>query len=115
MASLKTTKQININTPSINTLTNNHNHPFRNIFKDHSSSSKLIIYQQNIQGISKKTDELLISLYHNKPQIICLTEHHLKAEEINHINLVLRCDIPVVYCSQCTVGESGFRREHNRL
>jgi hypothetical protein len=29
--------------------------------------------------------------------------------------LILRCDIPVVYCSQCTIGESVFRREHNRL
>ena len=45
------------------------------------------LYHQNIWGISKKTDELLISLSYNKPQIICLTEHHLKAEEINNVNL----------------------------
>jgi hypothetical protein len=24
---------------------------------------------------------------------------------------ILRCDIPVVYCSQCTISESVFRRE----
>jgi len=48
MASLKTTKQINANTPSINTLANNHNHSSRNIFKDHSNSSKFII--QGVTG-----------------------------------------------------------------
>jgi len=48
MESLKTTKQINTNTLSINTLANNHNHSSRNIFKDHSNSSKFIIYHQNI-------------------------------------------------------------------
>jgi len=42
MESLKTTKQINTNTLSINTLANNHNHSSRNIFKDHSNSSKFI-------------------------------------------------------------------------
>jgi hypothetical protein len=29
--------------------------------------------------------------------------------------LILRCDIPVVYCSQCTIGERVFRHEHNKL
>jgi len=89
MASLKTTKQINTNTPSINTLANNHNHSSRNTIKDHSNSSKFIIYHQNIRGISKRIDEFLIALCYNRPQIICLTEHHLKAEEINNINLDL--------------------------
>ena len=87
MASLKSTKQINTNTSNIDTSTNNHNHSARNISKDHSNSSKFIIYHQNIQGISKKIDEFSISLCYNRPQIICLTEHHLKAEEINNINL----------------------------
>jgi hypothetical protein len=27
---------------------------------------------------------------------------------------ILRCEIPVVCCSQCTIGEKVFRREHNR-
>jgi hypothetical protein len=87
MASLKSTKLINTNTSNINTSTNNHNHSSRNISQDHSNSSKFIIYHQNIQGISKKTDEFLISLCYNRPQIIRLTEHHLKDEEINNINL----------------------------
>jgi len=86
MARLKTTKQININTPSINTLINNHNQSPRNIFK-HSNSSEFTIYHQNIRGISKKTDVFLISVCNNRPQIVCLTEHHLTAEEINSINL----------------------------
>ena len=87
MASLKSTKLINTNITNTNTSTNNHNHSSRNISQDHSNSSKFIIYHQNIQGISKKTDEFLISLCYNRPQIVCLTEHHLKAEEINNINL----------------------------
>ena len=94
MARLKTTKQINTNikqvntnTPSINTLINNHNHSHRNISKEHSNSSDFMIYHQNIRGISKKTDEFLISVCNNRPQIVCLTEHHLTAEEINSINL----------------------------
>jgi hypothetical protein len=87
MASLKTTNQIHTNTPGISTLANNHNYSTRNILKNHNDSSKFIIYHQNIRGISKKIDELLISLSYNRPQIICLTEHHLKAEEIHNINL----------------------------
>jgi arsenate reductase-like glutaredoxin family protein len=89
MARLKTTKQINTNikqiitnTPSINTLINNHNHSYRNISKEHNNSSEFTIYHQNIRGISKKADEFLISIWNNKPQIVCLTEHHLTAEEI---------------------------------
>jgi len=101
MASLKTTKHINTNTPSIDALANNHNHASTNIFKDHSNSSKFLIYHQNIRGISKKIDEFLISLWYNRPQIVCLTEHHLKAEEINNINL-----------DQCKLGTSFCRKKY---
>ena len=89
MASLKTAKQINTNTntPSVSTLVNNHNYSIKNKIKKHSDSSIFIIYHQNIPGISKKTDELLISLSYNKPQIICLTEHHLNTLRMGDANV----------------------------
>ena len=104
MASLKTAKQINTNTntPSVSTLVNNHNYSIKNKIKKHSDSSIFIIYHQNIPGISKKTEELLISLSYNKPQIICLTEHHLKAEEIHNINL-----------DQYKLGTAFCRKKYN--
>jgi len=57
------------------------------IHKDNNSGKNLTLYHQNIRGISNKIDEFQISLYHNRPQVICLTEHHLKTEEITSINL----------------------------
>jgi exonuclease III len=67
----------------------NHNHFTNNIPKDHSNTGKFVIhvYHQNIRGISNKNDEFLASLCYNRPQIICLTEHHLKTQEINNTNL----------------------------
>ena len=55
--------------------------------KDNNNSRKFTTYHQNIRGISSKTDEFQVSLYHNRPQVICLTEHHLKTGEITNINL----------------------------
>ena len=55
--------------------------------KDNNSSRKFTIYHQNITRISSKFDGFQVSLYHNKPQVICLTEHHLKLEEITNIYL----------------------------
>jgi exonuclease III len=52
-----------------------------------NNSKNFTIYHQNIRGISSKIDEFQVSLYHNRPQVICLTEHHLKTEEITNINL----------------------------
>jgi hypothetical protein len=56
------------------------------IHKDNNSRKNLTLYHLNIRGISNKIDEFQISLYHNRPQVICLTEHHLKTEEITSIN-----------------------------
>jgi hypothetical protein len=36
-------------------------------------------------------------------------------EQYSQSTVILRCDIPVVYCSQCTIGEMLSRREHNKL
>jgi len=44
------------------------------------------ILHQNIRGITNKIDEFLISLPVNAPQVICVTEHHLKIEEICNVN-----------------------------
>ena len=57
------------------------------IHKVNNNSSNLTIYHQNIRGISSKIDEFQVSLYHNRPQVICLTEHRLKTEEMTNINL----------------------------
>ena len=51
------------------------------------NEGKFTLLHQNIRGIANKTDELLISLSPNPPQIICLTEHHLRKEQINNICL----------------------------
>ena len=41
---------------------------------------------QNIRGINNKIEEFLISVSSDAPQIICLTEHHLKKEELGIVN-----------------------------
>jgi hypothetical protein len=51
------------------------------------SSRSLAILHQNVCGITNKIDEFLNSLPPNAPQVICLTEHHLRAKEIRNVNL----------------------------
>jgi len=51
--------------------------------------------------MSNKTDEFLISLSSNTPQVICLTEHHLMTEQIGTVNL-----------GQCTLGASFCRQTY---
>jgi exonuclease III len=45
-----------------------------------------MILHPNIWGISNKIDEFWNSLSPNAPQVICLTEHNLRTEEIGNIN-----------------------------
>jgi len=45
------------------------------------------IFHQNVRGLANKTDELLLSVSDINPHILCITEHHLRSEEINNINL----------------------------
>jgi hypothetical protein len=87
MESLNAIKQTNTTIPNTNTLVNNHKHPLDNVMKNCNNRNKLVIYHQNIRGISSKIDEFLTSLCSNRPQIICLTEYHLKTEEINNTNM----------------------------
>ena len=51
-----------------------------------TGKTKRAIFHQNIRGLSNKVDELLFSLTSQNPHVLCLTEHHLKLEEINLIN-----------------------------
>jgi len=45
-----------------------------------------MILHQNIQGISNKSDKFLNSLSPNAPQVICVTERHLRTKEIGNVN-----------------------------
>jgi hypothetical protein len=56
-------------------------------FIDSDSNQGLRIYHQNICGLGSKTNDLLISLYQNLPHILCLTEHHLRQFQIQHITI----------------------------
>ena len=60
-----------------------------------------MILHQNIQGISNKIDEFLNSLSPNALQVICLTEHHLRIEEIGNVNK-----------SQDTLGATFYRQTY---
>jgi exonuclease III len=68
---------------------------------EQKQKNKFTILHQNIRGIRNKVDEFLISLSTDVPQVICLTEHHLKREEIDNINF-----------SQYTVGSFFCRRTY---
>ena len=65
----------------------NHSHSHKKLFHDRVKLNKFAVVHQNIRGLNNKTDELLISLSPSTPQIICLTEHHLKPDEIGNICL----------------------------
>lgn len=85
-----------------NTVYKNHNHSFNNFSYDHCNINKFAILHQNICGLSNKTDEFLNSLPPNAPQVICLIEHYLRAEEIRNVNL-----------SQFPLGASFYRQTYS--
>ena len=45
---------------------------------------QLVVYLQNIRSLKNKINELLISLTDKVPDVLCLTEHHLRDYEINN-------------------------------
>jgi hypothetical protein len=47
----------------------------------------LRIYYQNICGLGSKSNDLLVSLFQNLPHILCLTEHHLRQFQLQHITM----------------------------
>jgi hypothetical protein len=79
---------------------NKDNYLSNKIMHDHKKP-KLTILHQNIQGIINKVDEFLIFLSANEPQIICLSEHHLRIGEIGKLNF-----------SQYIVGTSFCRQTY---
>ena len=50
-----------------------------------NKSANLKIFHRNIRGIRNKMDELMLHLPECPPQVLCLTEHHLKDFEINNL------------------------------
>jgi exonuclease III len=53
-----------------------------------SADDALEIYHQNISGLRNKTTELINSLPPELPQILCITEHHLKEPELERTPLI---------------------------
>ena len=65
----------------------NKNYNFSSMLSNaNSNTNTFIVLHQNMQGITNKIEEFLISLPSNAPQVICLTEHHLRTEEIGNVN-----------------------------
>jgi maltoporin len=56
-------------------------------FIDSDNNQALRIYHQNICDLGTKTNDLLASLYPYLPHILCLTEHHLRQFQIQHITM----------------------------
>jgi exonuclease III len=72
------------------------------ILSDLSDNLKLNhfkILHQNIRGILHKSDEFLTSVTQTSPHVICLTEHHLRTEELESINLG-QYTLGAQYCRQ---------------
>jgi len=97
-SSCKTPKCFKLN---YDTVYKNHNHSLNNFSYDNCNANKFMILHQNIQGISNKIDEFLNSLSPNALQVICLTEHHLRIEEIGNVNK-----------SQDTLGATFYRQTY---
>jgi exonuclease III len=52
-----------------------------------NTTVSLKIFHQNIRGLRDKTDELVLHLLDCLPQVLCLTEHHLKELEIKNLGI----------------------------
>jgi hypothetical protein len=60
----------------------------RNFFIPQYFKKDLAFYHQNTRGLSNnKLDELSVFLSPNPPHILCMTEHHLRVNEIDTIIL----------------------------
>ena len=96
----------NVSNPSTNiqltkgNMYKNHIHALTNI-PTTNQANNLKIYHQNIRGLFNKTDEFLIALSSHSPHVICLTEHHLRIDEIHSI-----------YLDQYTVGAHFCRKTY---
>jgi hypothetical protein len=61
----------------------------------------ITIYHQKICGAGNKTNELIISLHPNRPDIVCIMEHHLNEAQIEH-----------TYTDNYNVGAKYIRTEN---
>ena len=57
-----------------------------NLNKNYTEKNKVYkqIFHQNIRGLRTKSSELISHLHHDYPQVLCLTEHHLKHFQIKN-------------------------------
>jgi hypothetical protein len=63
-----------------------YNFSSNNLSYANSNTNIFTVLHQNMQGITNKIEEFLISLPPKAPQVIRLTEHHLRMEEIGNVN-----------------------------
>ena len=59
-----------------------HQHESINV---HDIENSFTVFHQNIRGLLNKSEELISSLSPDFPQVLCLTEHHLKYFEIDFL------------------------------
>jgi hypothetical protein len=62
------------------------------------------IFNQNIRGLAKKTGELVSHLHLEYPQVLCLTEHHLKDLLLEKFHIE-NYELGARYCKQ--IHEKG--------
>jgi hypothetical protein len=55
------------------------------------------IYHQNIRELATKLGELISHLHPHYPHILCITEHHLKQQQIKHI-IMENYNLGASYC-----------------
>jgi hypothetical protein len=79
-----------------------------NNLSDNPQPNNFTILHQNICGIFHKTDEFLTSLTHTCPHVLCLTEHHLRIDELKNINLG-QYTLGAQYCRQFYINKVVFR------
>jgi hypothetical protein len=65
--------------------------------KNDDKNYSLIIYHKNIHGLKIKTSKFMLSLFEEMPHLICLSEHHLKYNEIDIADIPTR-KLGAKYC-----------------
>ena len=59
------------------------------LLSDSNKTNSLTADHQNTRDLSNKKEELISFLSPNFPQVLCLTEHHLKDSEIYYIYIYI--------------------------
>jgi hypothetical protein len=63
--------------------------------------TNLQIFSQNVRGLGKKIDELVINWGKDAPHILCMSEHHLTTEAILNLNID-NYKLGAYYCRKIT-------------